>query len=369
MADAKIRRQIALLAARLMYDRQESEYFTAKRKAARQLGVEYRYRPKDLPSNREIRDQIQALANLYEGEQRTQDLKAMRLDALKMMRLLCVFHPKLIGSVLTGHVRKGSDIDIHVFTDHPSAVTTVLEEEQLQFQIERKRIIKHNEERQFTHIHLPDRFNFELTLYAMDKRNYGFTSSITGTTIERATIAELEELIGREYPGTDIDSELNRLEDHIDRFDLFRMLLEPLEHVRQNRDHHPEGDALYHSLQVFELARRQFPWDEEFLLAALLHDVGKAIDPADHVAAGMIALEGAISERTHFLINHHMDALAYHSRELGHRARIRLHDNEHFEDLMMLRDLDNAGRQRGAVVSTIDEALQYIRSLDSEPYL
>ena len=55
MEDARIRRQIALLAARLMYDRQESEYFTAKRKAARQLGVEYRHRPKDLPSNREIR--------------------------------------------------------------------------------------------------------------------------------------------------------------------------------------------------------------------------------------------------------------------------------------------------------------------------
>jgi hypothetical protein len=31
-------RHIALLAARLMYDRTESEYFTAKRKAARQLG-------------------------------------------------------------------------------------------------------------------------------------------------------------------------------------------------------------------------------------------------------------------------------------------------------------------------------------------
>lgn len=40
MADERIRKQIALLAARLMYDRQESEYFTAKRKAARQLGVE-----------------------------------------------------------------------------------------------------------------------------------------------------------------------------------------------------------------------------------------------------------------------------------------------------------------------------------------
>ena len=60
MADARIRRQIALMAARLMYEREESEYFTAKRKAARRLGVEYRFRPKDLPSNREIRDQIRA---------------------------------------------------------------------------------------------------------------------------------------------------------------------------------------------------------------------------------------------------------------------------------------------------------------------
>ena len=107
MADERIRRQVALLAARLMYERQESEYFTAKRKAARQLGVEYKFRPGDLPSNREIRDQIQALANVYEGSGRADDLRSMRLEALRMMRLLAVFRPRLIGSVLTGHVRKG----------------------------------------------------------------------------------------------------------------------------------------------------------------------------------------------------------------------------------------------------------------------
>ena len=44
MADERIRRQIAIIAARLMYAREESEYFTAKRKAARRLGVEYRFR-------------------------------------------------------------------------------------------------------------------------------------------------------------------------------------------------------------------------------------------------------------------------------------------------------------------------------------
>ena len=41
----------------------------------------------------------------------------------------------------------------------------------------------------------------------------------------------------------------------------------------------PEGDALYHSLQVFALASDRLPYDEEFLTAALLHDVGKAINP------------------------------------------------------------------------------------------
>ena len=45
----------------------------------------------------------------------------------------------------------------------------------------------------------------------------------------------------------------------------------------------------------FDLARDELPYDEEFLLAALLHDVGKAIDPHDHVAAGLEALEGYIT--------------------------------------------------------------------------
>src|SRR3982751_1026677 len=126
MSDVRIRRQIALLAARLMYEREEKEYFTAKRKAARQLGLDYKYRPGDLPSNAEIRDQIQTLAQFYEGSKRNQPLREMRVAALRMMRRLSAFRPRLIGSVLTGHVRKGSDVDLHVFSHTLSAVTAVL---------------------------------------------------------------------------------------------------------------------------------------------------------------------------------------------------------------------------------------------------
>jgi hypothetical protein len=364
MADQRIRRQIAFLAAQLMYQRSETEYFTAKRKAAKQLGVEYRFRPADLPTNSEIRDQIQSMARMHEGEGRLVRLREMRIEALRLMRKLARFRPRLIGSVWTGHVRHGSDIDIHVFSDSLALVVDALDEAGLSHEVEKKRIVKFGEERVFTHIHVPDRYNYELTLYGEDKIGYNFKSSITGKAIEKASIADLEAALAAEDPEGDLDSEVERVEDHIDRFELYRMLLQPLEGVKQSAKYHPEGDALYHSLQVFELAREERGFDEEFLLAALLHDVGKAIDPRDHVAAGLQALEGTITERTTTLIAHHMEALAYRDGTLGARARGRLERSEEFEDIMFLRELDLRGRQPGAIVCELAEALDYIRGLD-----
>jgi hypothetical protein len=56
----------------------ESEYFTAKRKAAKRL-CRGHVKPSDLPSNAEIRDLIQVFARTHEGEQRTANLRDMRL--------------------------------------------------------------------------------------------------------------------------------------------------------------------------------------------------------------------------------------------------------------------------------------------------
>src|SRR3984893_7761761 len=200
MSNVKLRQAIALEAARLMYERVESEYFTAKRKAAKRLCRQW-VKPEDLPSNAEIRQQIQVFARIHEGDRRTVNLRDMRLEALRMMRLLRTFRPRLIGSVMTGHVRKGSDIDIHVFSDSANLITNLLENEGYQFDVERKQIVKFEEARVFNHIHIYDRFNFELTVYAEDKAHYVFKSSITGKAIQRASIRELEELLQQEYPG------------------------------------------------------------------------------------------------------------------------------------------------------------------------
>ena len=67
MNRSKLRRQIAWEAARLMYSRQESEYYQAKQKAAERLCRGWT-KPADLPSNAEIRDQVQLLARLHEGD-------------------------------------------------------------------------------------------------------------------------------------------------------------------------------------------------------------------------------------------------------------------------------------------------------------
>lgn len=167
----------------------------------------------------------------------------------------------------------------------------------------------------------------------------------------------------------DADVGVERMADHVDRFAIYKLRLTPLEAVKQNATYHPEGDALYHSLQVFMLARDVRPYDEEFLLAALLHDIGKAIDPKNHVATALEALRGTITERTAWLIEHHMDLLARPGRTLSQRARQQVAESEYYDDLVLLRDLDDAGRIPGVPVVTVEEALDYVRGLETEEYL
>ena len=47
----------------------------------------------------------------------------------------------------------------------------------------------------------------------------------------------------------------------------------------------------------------------------------------------------------------------------------RIEQSESFDDLKLLRDMDNAGRVPGAQVGTVDEALAYLKGLEDEAYL
>lgn len=148
-----------------------------------------------------------------------------------------------------------------------------------------------------------------------------------------------------------------------ERFTHYAELLRPLADVRQDAERHPEGDALYHSLQVFELACDAAAYDEEFLTAALLHDVGKAIDRRDHLAAGLKALEGLVTPRTAWLMENLPLAQDLAAGTLGARARRRLESSEDIEELALLAECDRQGRVCGARVRDLEDALDHLRKL------
>ena len=182
-------------------------------------------------------------------------------------------------------------------------------------------------------------------------------------TIARAGRAEQQQFLTQVATDRALGRPTEAAENTVDRFRTYELLLLPLEHVMQSPENHPEGDVLYHSLQVFELARQALPYDEEFLLAALLHDVGKAIDRRNHVAAALEVLADAVSERTAWLIEHHVEALLLREGTLCTRLRRRLEAAEDFNELMLLAACDRQGRAVGRATPDVPEALQYVRDL------
>lgn len=191
----QIRQTLAKEAARLMYEEGVSQYFDAKRMAAKRLFGQngkkgMQYRPKDLPSNGEISIEIANLVELLEDD-REERLSAMRATALILMKALEPFHPRLIGSVSTGRVRKGSDIDLHVFTDDIEQLEQHLHH--LQWQFDKKQVvIRHGKEFiEYTHIYVEADFPVELSVYTLKELRVTGRSSTDLKPIKRLKIVDV----------------------------------------------------------------------------------------------------------------------------------------------------------------------------------
>ncbi len=362
MSRHNLRRRVAWEAARLIYTHEETEYFRAKMKAARRL-VSAEFQPSDLPSNREIREEVQAMAGRAADPATEAALRTLREEALGMMRRLHGFRPRLVGPVCAAENNAGQTIELCVFAESLESLTAALDAEGISYRIEQLRIRKRRQEHALTRVLIEGPRRFELTVYPLTQAHRPLRNAITGQPIEGASISALEQVLGRQQPGVLPQASPSERLPAGDRFRVYESLLLPLEQVSESPRQHPEGDVLYHSLQVFDLARDELPYDEEFLLAALLHDVGKAIDPEDHVAAALAALDGSITPRTAWLIEHHVDGLAMLDGTIGARARRRLEQSEDFEELKLLAQCDRRGRRRGVLAPSLDEALGYLRDL------
>ncbi len=95
------------------------DFLQAKRKAAERLGM---HDVAVLPKNVEIEAALRAHQRLFGGDSHHHSLKEQRRVALDAMRLLGEFHPRLVGSVLTGTATPHSDINLHLFADGSESV-------------------------------------------------------------------------------------------------------------------------------------------------------------------------------------------------------------------------------------------------------
>lgn len=202
--DQQLRVTITQEAARLMYEEGVKEYYVAKRMASKRLLGQVgqhnlRFRPQDLPSNGEIRDALLIHADLIEGKERTDRLFAMRVVALQAMRSLLPFHPAIIGSVSTGHVRRGSDIDLHAFTEDPEILEDHLDDLGWDYESQEVTIRKHGGFRDYLHYYVEDRFPIEITVYPPHERRVQQRSSTDGKPIRRLDADALEQLLLTEH--------------------------------------------------------------------------------------------------------------------------------------------------------------------------
>lgn len=131
-------------------------------------------------------------------------------------------------------------------------------------------------------------------------------------------------------------------------------LLTSLEGVRQGLHYHPEGDVLYHSLQVFQLSLQACD-DYELWAAALFHDIGKVVSTPKHADIGADELEGLLSPRIVWLVRHHLHLLV-----APRLTRRWLRNTPQLRELELLHAWDLKGRSPHASVMQPREAIDIL---------
>jgi len=184
--------RVAREAAVLLYSSQEKEYKQAKQRAAQTL------RTRVLPSNREVAEELDKIADESEGPDRKERLVQMRKDALSVMVTLGDFHPRLVGSVWRGTAHKNSDIDIEAFNSDPETLLERLKQSVFKVQkAEWQRVTKGSKIEKAMHIYmvLPSGNQAEVIARDPEKKNEPEKCEIYGNIIKGLDVHQLRRVL------------------------------------------------------------------------------------------------------------------------------------------------------------------------------
>jgi len=213
MTSPDSRRRILLTqeAARLMVEEGIKDFGVAKRKASRHLGGGPR-NTKDLPTNREIQDEVELRLRMYRDTPDSRaHLRVLREAALDAMRFFAEFRPRLVGSVLDGTATEHSDVNLHLFSETPEDVEIFLHDSGIPFErtVHRRQVGKEMDEYAAVAL-VVDGVRVMGTIFPPEGIRQAPRSSVTGKPVERAKIPQVEALLAGDAeaappPGTGTD--------------------------------------------------------------------------------------------------------------------------------------------------------------------
>ena len=189
-----MRQAVAEEAARIMREQGVADYLLAKRKAADRMGVTD---ASILPRNTEIEAALVAHQRLFGAGRHAADLAALRRSALEAMRLLSDFQPRLVGPVLTGTAAPHSEINLHLFSESPEAVSLRLEDRGVPHEVLERRM-RFERDRTVTYPALrfvAGRQTVDAVVFPLDGIRQAPSSPVDGKPMRRATAAEVEALL------------------------------------------------------------------------------------------------------------------------------------------------------------------------------
>ena len=191
---SQVRRAIAAEAARIMSTQSQFNYLVAKQKAIERLGINVRT---TMPSNAEVESALRAYQGFYGSQQRIDSLQRKREVALKVMRSLDLFNPRLAGPVLEGTANENARVTLHVFNDPPDAVVMHLIEKGQSYRSEQRKIRWYNGSYRQVQILVTDVEGIEVELLLFDYLDLRQAppSPINGRPQKRAPVSELECLL------------------------------------------------------------------------------------------------------------------------------------------------------------------------------
>ena len=189
------RERIAKEAARLMCEAGIRDFQLAKRKAIQRLRIADR---RLLPSNEEIEAAVSEYQRLFRSDTQPQRLAVLRRTAVRAMRFLAPFHPRLVGAVLSGTADEHSEVCLHIFAETPEEVGLFLIDKGIPHEHGERvvRLASDDTQRLPTCRFMADDVPVELVVFSARARRRVPLSPIDGRPMQRAALRAVEALAG-----------------------------------------------------------------------------------------------------------------------------------------------------------------------------